>query len=130
MNAKILCAVVCMFMLGAALTVSGQGQTLISQQELLQQAQDKRGMLLIDVRTPGEFSAGHVPGAINIPHTEIAKRLDDIRPHHDKGVILYCQSGRRAGIAEGILRDAGLDNIRHLEGDMAAWRQSGLPVEK
>ena len=130
MNAKILCAAVCMFMLGATLTVSGQGQTLITQQELLQQAQDKRGMLLIDVRTPGEFSAGHVPGAINIPHTEIAKRLDEIRPHHDKGVILYCQSGRRAGIAEGILRDAGLDNIRHLEGDMAAWRQSGLPVEK
>jgi phage shock protein E len=105
---------------------SGDGE----QQELMQQAQNNRGMLLIDVRTPGEFSAGHVPGAINIPHTELAKRLDEIRPYHDKGVILYCESGRRAGMAEGILRDAGLDNIRHLEGDMAAWRQSGLPVEK
>ena len=130
MDAKLLCAVVCAFMLGAAVAGSGQNQPLISQQEWLQQAQGKRDMLLIDVRTPGEFSAGHVPGAINIPHTELAKRLDEIRARQDKGLILYCESGRRAGIAAGILHDAGFDNIRHLEGDMAAWRQSGLPMEK
>jgi rhodanese-related sulfurtransferase len=87
-------------------------------------------MLLIDVRSPDEFSMGHVPGAVNIPYQELADRLGDVRPRHEKGVVLYCESGRRAGIAEGILRKAGLDNIRHLEGDMSAWRQSKLPIEK
>jgi rhodanese-related sulfurtransferase len=103
---------------------------LISQQELLQQMQSVPDMLLIDVRSPDEFSMGHVPGAVNIPYQELADRLGDVRPRHEKGVVLYCESGRRAGIAEGILRKAGLDNIRHLEGDMSAWRQSKLPIEK
>jgi len=124
MNAKILRAVVCMLTLGAAVTVSSQGQPadpLISQPELRQRMQGQQDILLIDVRTASEFKMGHVPGAVNIPHTELAKRLGEVRPHHAKGVVLYCESGRRADIAEGMLRKAGLDHIRHLEGDMAAW---------
>jgi rhodanese-related sulfurtransferase len=133
MNAKLLQMVVCVLMLGAAITVIGQGKqtgALISQQDLRQRMQVQHDILLIDVRTADEFRMGHVPGAINIPYTELAERLGEVRPNHEKGVVVYCESGRRAGIAEGILRQAGLDNIRHLEGDMAAWRDSGLPIEK
>jgi rhodanese-related sulfurtransferase len=133
MHIKILRAILGMLILGAALTVSGQSPPtveLISQQELRQRMQGQHDMLLIDVRTPGEFSMGHVPGAVNIPHTELAERLGEVPTHHEKRVVLYCESGRRANIAEGILQQAGVDHIRHLEGDMAAWRQSGLPIEK
>jgi len=133
MNAKMRWAVLSLFMLSVAVTASGQSRlagTLVSQQELRRQMQGERNVLLIDVRTPEEFNMGHVPGATNIPYTELAKRLSEVRPHPDNGVVLYCESGRRAGIAEGILREAGLDNIRHLAGDMAAWRKSGLPIEK
>jgi rhodanese-related sulfurtransferase len=133
MHIKILRPILGMLILGAALTVSGQSPPtveLISQQELRQRMQGQHDMLLVDVRTPGEFSMGHVPGAVNIPHTELVERLGEVRTHDAKQVVLYCESGRRANIAEGILQQAGLDNIRHLEGDMAAWRQSGLPIEK
>ena len=133
MNAKLLRVVVCVLMLGAAIMVIGQSKqagALISQQELRQRTKGQHNILLIDVRTADEFSMGHVPGAINIPYTELAERLGEVRPTYEKGVVVYCESGRRAGIAEDILRQAGLDNIRHLEGDMAAWRDSGLPIEK
>ncbi|ETX04725.1 MAG: hypothetical protein ETSY2_27175 [Candidatus Entotheonella gemina] len=115
--------------LAVAAIVSGQSQQ-ISQQELLQRIESKQEMLLIDVRTAGEFRMGRVPGAVNIPLNELAERLGEVRPHPDTGVILYCETGRRAGIAERMLRDAGLDNIRQLEGNMSAWRQSELPIEK
>jgi rhodanese-related sulfurtransferase len=133
MNAKLLQMVVCMLTLGAAITVIGPGKqtgTLMSQQKLRQRMQGQHDILLIDVRTADEYSLGHVPGAINIPYKELAERLGEVRSNHEKGIVVYCESGRRAGIAEGILQQAGLDNIRHLEGDMAAWRDSGLPIEK
>jgi rhodanese-related sulfurtransferase len=81
--------------------------------------------VLIDVRTPEEFAAGHVPGAVNLPHTEIADRLDEIP---SREVIVYCQSGKRAGLAGDVLLEAGFE-VGHLEGDMLGWRQAGLPIE-
>ncbi len=131
MNPKILRAIICLLILGYVGIVIGQSHqtsVLISQQELLQRIQTQHDMLLIDVRTDGEFGMGHIPGAVNIPHTELTGRLDEVRAHHEKGVILYCESGGRAGVAERILREAGLHNIRHLEGDMAAWRREKFPI--
>ncbi len=132
MNARIRAAIVLIMLVGAAVTASGQGQPTharISQDALMQRIRSQHDMLLIDVRTAGEFNRGHIPGAIHIPYNELAGRLGEIRPHHDKGVVLYCETGGRAGVAERILREAGLDNIKHLEGHMAAWRQSELPIE-
>jgi rhodanese-related sulfurtransferase len=133
MDAKLLRVVICVLILGTAMMVIGQSKptgALMSQQELRQQMQGQHDILLLDVRTADEFSKGHVPGAVHIPYTELAERLDEVRSKPEKGVVVYCESGRRAGIAEGMLRQAGLDHIRHLEGDMAAWRHAGLPIEK
>lgn len=132
MNARIRRAVIFILILSAAAMVSGQSQPVarISQPALMQHLEGQHDVLLIDVRTAEEFSMGHIPGAINIPYTELVERLGEVRPHHAKGVVLYCATGRRADIAERLLREAGLDNIQHLEGDMSAWRQSDLPIEK
>ena len=86
--------------------------------------------LLLDVRTPQEFQGGHVPGAVNIPHTELTARLGDIEAARESGVVVYCESGRRAAAAADVLRDAGFEDVRHLEGDMSGWRAAGLPVER
>jgi rhodanese-related sulfurtransferase len=83
--------------------------------------------LVIDVRTAEEFETGHVPGAINIPHLEVAERIGEILPHSDKGVVLYCRSGRRAAIAAEPLLAAGVP-VGHLEGDMLGWQKAGLPI--
>lgn len=86
--------------------------------------------LILDVRTAAEFEAGRVPGSINIPHTELAARLDELGPGaRDREVVVYCESGRRAEVAEAVLRDAGYARTVHLEGDMAAWRRDQRPCE-
>ncbi|MBI3395408.1 MAG: rhodanese-like domain-containing protein [Spirochaetia bacterium] len=70
------------------------------------QAMIKNGALVVDVRTPGEFDSGHYPGALNIPHTEIGARLAELGAK-DKGIVLYCRSGQRSGVALGIVSAAG-----------------------
>ncbi|MCB0346885.1 MAG: rhodanese-like domain-containing protein [Bdellovibrionales bacterium] len=69
------------------------------------------GALVVDVRSPEEFSAGHVDGAINIPQDQIAMRLDEIADHKNKDVVLYCKSGRRAGLAEETLKTNGFTHV-------------------
>ncbi|MFO1407567.1 MAG: rhodanese-like domain-containing protein [Steroidobacteraceae bacterium] len=84
-------------------------------------------VLLVDVRTPEEYAAGHIPGAVNIPYDQVAKRLSEI-PKDDE-VVLYCHSGRRAGLAATTLEAEGYTKLAHLVGDMQGWTAAGLPVE-
>jgi phage shock protein E len=71
---------------------------------------------LIDVRTPEEFSEGHLVGAINIDHSEIATRIGSVTLDKDAEIELYCRRGRRSGIALESLRDAGYKNVTNLGG--------------
>lgn len=77
------------------------------------------GARLIDVRTPAEFAAGHIPGAINIPVQQIDARMRELEPK-DGAVVLYCRSGHRSGNAARILRDAGFAAVHDL-GAMSRW---------
>ena len=85
--------------------------------------------LLLDVRTAEEYASGHVPGAVNIPHDQLASRLSEIATPRDEQVIVYCERGGRAGVATQTLEAAGFTKVRHLSGDMSAWRDAGLPTE-
>lgn len=77
------------------------------------------GARLVDVRTPGEFAAGHIPGAINIPVQQLAGRLGELEPK-DAAIVLYCRSGRRSGNAAHLLKGAGFVDVRDL-GPMSRW---------
>jgi rhodanese-related sulfurtransferase len=66
-----------------------------------------QGAQVVDVRTPGEFKSGHIKGAINVPLDALKSQMGKISK--DKPVITCCQSGRRSGIAKGILTQAGYD---------------------
>lgn len=83
---------------------------------------------VLDVRTAEEFVGGHVPGAVNIPHDQIAARFAEVPK--DRDVVLYCRSGRRAQLAAQVLADNGYARLEHLQGDMPAWIDQGRPVEK
>ena len=100
----------------------------ISPSELHARQQQGTSPQILDVRTAEEYATGHVPGAVNIPHTDLADRLSEVDPKND--VVLYCMVGPRARLGEQILQRAGVSKILHLEGGMAAWMESGLPVEK
>ena len=99
----------------------------LSQEQLL--STPPAGALILDVRSEAEFGSGHVPGAINIPHDQLASRLSDLDSGMDRPVVVYCRSGKRAGIASAVLLAAGYTNVLHLEGDMNAWQAKGLPTE-
>ncbi len=96
------------------------------------QAQFESGAapLVIDVRSPEEFAAGHVPGAVNLLHTAITGHEPALQGWQQKPVVLYCRSGRRAGLAAEILQQQGFQSLRLLEGDMPAWEAAGRPVAK
>lgn len=113
------------------LAACGYSAPEIGGTELLQQLQNPNGMLLVlDVRTPQEYAAGHVPGAKNIPVGTLSERLGELRSHDNAEIVVYCESGRRAGRAAAMLKDNGFLDIRHLKGDMAQWRGDRLPMEK
>jgi phage shock protein E len=71
---------------------------------------------LIDVRTPEEFSAGHIEGAINIEYQGIEQKIAQSGAARNDEVILYCHSGRRAGIARDSLLKAGFVNVQNYGG--------------
>ena len=101
---------------------------LISQDALLaREHEHDPALFLLDVRTPEEFAQGHVPGAVNIPHDQIAARLADVPK--DKDVVLYCHSGRRSGLAAQVLAANGYTRLSHLDGDMIAWVANTRPIE-
>ena len=69
----------------------------------------------LDVRTPQEFSEGHVESAINIPFDQIAGRISEVTDDKDSEILLYCRSGRRAEMAMATLQELGYHNIRNLQ---------------
>lgn len=100
----------------------------LSGDSLLARIEAGEAPLILDVRTPAEFAAGHIPGAVNIPHTEIEARMSELGDQQDREIVVHCKSGRRAGMAEEQLVAAGYTNILHLDGDMQGWEAGGRPV--
>ncbi|BAG20994.1 MULTISPECIES: rhodanese-like domain-containing protein [Streptomyces] len=88
------------------------------------------GPRLLDVRTPGEFRTGHIPGAYNVPLDTLREHRMELGRHLDQDVVLVCRSGARATRAEEALAEAGLPNLRVLDGGMMAWEASGAPVNR
>lgn len=88
---------------------------------------DQRRVVYVDVRRPDEWAAGRVVGAIHIPHTEMAERWTELEEHRDADIVLYCRTGRRSGIAEQILREAGFERL-HNGGGLADLERQGVPT--
>lgn len=86
------------------------------------------GVVALDVRTAGEFKAGHIRGAINVDYQagDFAERIAQL----DKNTryILYCRSGRRSDGALPILKAAGFTGIEHLTTGINGWRAADLPL--
>ena len=76
-------------------------------------------LTVLDVRTPGEYASGHLPGALNIPVQELDRRVAEVGPA-DRELIVYCRSGHRSSRATEILRQHGYSKVHNL-GPMTAW---------
>lgn len=82
----------------------------------------RNSALILDVRTRAEYATGFVPGSLNIPHTELRERLDEVRAAAaDRPVRVMCQSGVRSAIAHRIVAQSGFDSAS-LSGGMLTLR--------
>ena len=99
----------------------------ITPSELNARRESSTAPVVLDVRTPEEYAAGHIPGALNIPFDQVAQRISEVDAPH--GVALYCMVGPRARKGETSLLAAGYTSVFHLEGGLAAWQAAGFSVE-
>jgi hydroxyacylglutathione hydrolase len=83
--------------------------------------------LVVDVRQPGEYEDGHVPGAWNIGAGDLPGRLADLP--HDRPIATMCASGYRASVAASLLDAAGFTNVSSVAGGIDEWTARGLPLE-
>ncbi|HET6360651.1 MAG TPA: rhodanese-like domain-containing protein [Gemmatimonadota bacterium] len=82
---------------------------------------------LLDVRADGEWSGGHVDGAIHVHGGLLEDRLDEV-PRNGRPLAVICGSGYRSTVAASVLKRAGFEDVRNVPGGMRAWRSAGLPV--
>ena len=86
------------------------------------------GATVIDVRTPEEFAAGHIEGAVNynVEGPDFAAQIGDLDPAGTYAV--YCRSGNRSQVAVSAMSQAGINGIYELESGIVGWEEAGRPV--
>lgn len=89
-----------------------------------------QGALLLDVRSQGEFDAGHIRDARHLPQDQVASAAETLKKYKDKVVIACCESGMRSGAAARVLRTQGFGKVVNLRGGLQAWRADNLPLVK
>jgi phage shock protein E len=97
--------------------LSRLGIKQISPRELDQ----KKGMMLLDVRTDKEYEGGHIPGSVHVPLSEVGDKIKKLKK--DKELVVYCQSGNRSIWAIKRLMGMGYTNLYNLKGGFNAWKR-------
>ena len=85
-------------------------------------------VIVLDIRTPEEYAAGIIDGAVNIDFyaTDFADQLDAL--DKDAEYVVYCRSDNRSGQAMDVFADLGFETVTEIDGGIVAWYESGLPV--
>jgi rhodanese-related sulfurtransferase len=85
---------------------------------------------VVDVRDPGEYGAGHILGARNVPVKQVEEGGGELAKKKDRPVIVYCEGSDRSAKALGALKKHGFTKAFNLSGGLGAWQSAGLPIEK
>jgi sulfur-carrier protein adenylyltransferase/sulfurtransferase len=88
------------------------------------------GTVIVDVREPEEWGAGHIPGAVHVPKSYLESRIEGAVPDREKHVVLYCASGNRsAWAARTLIEDLGYEHVESMTGGFTLWKDRGYEVE-
>jgi rhodanese-related sulfurtransferase len=90
---------------------------------------NREDAMVVDVREPAEYGAGHILGAKNVPLSRVGDAAE-LAKRKEKPLIVYCDSGDRASKALALLKKKGFTRVVNLSGGLGGWQQAGLPVEK
>lgn len=86
---------------------------------------DGRAPTVLDVRTPAEYAAFHIPGAVNVPYPADLGDLTAALPDRSAPIVAVCMSGHRSPPVVSQLQQAGYTNVRNLTWGMSAWKMAG-----
>ena len=105
----------------------GGSGTSLSASEAKSRIDSDPALVILDVRQPDEFRAGHIAGAKLIPLNELPRRMSELPT--DTQILCVCRSGSRSGAATSKLNAAGYQ-AGNMRGGMMGWQMAGLPVKK
>lgn len=115
-------------LLAAGCNAQAEGLQHLSVAETQTKLQSATPPLLIDVREPHEFAAGHAPGALNVPLGQVSRWAEG--QDKDRPTLIICQTGRRSVTAGNTLLGLGFQDVTNVLGGTADWIHQGLPVER
>jgi len=104
----------------------GQKVSILQATQLINQGKG----VIVDVREPAAFAAGHMRDAKNIPLKELSNRIGELEKFKSKSVIAVCQAGMQSAKAAAQLKKAGFADASSLDGGFAAWQAQGMPIAK
>ena len=104
------------------------GRSVTAQQ--LVELVNKENALVLDVRDKKDYDAGHIVEAVNIPFSALNNRVNELKKHRERPIVVACKMGQHSGTAGTILRKHGFANVSRLTGGVTEWRNQSLPVVK
>lgn len=93
----------------------------VSAEEAKKIISENKDIVILDVRTSGEYKSGHIPGAILMPSQEISSRVSELSKYADKPVLVYCASGGRSPGAVNVLLNNNFEKVYHLSRGISSW---------
>ncbi|MCI7453736.1 MAG: rhodanese-like domain-containing protein [Spirochaetales bacterium] len=118
---KICLALFILILSSSCIFSKGEGYKRISMDEAKTLMEKKEGYILLDVRTKGEYESGYIPGAINIPLSDIDEKIISFLPDKSQMILVYCRSGNRSREASDKLSKLGYSNVLEI-GGINAWK--------
>ena len=91
---------------------------------------NREACTIIDVRSEENFTAGHIPDAINIPFIKLPEAIGKLKNKSKKTILIYCGSGNSSGKAMKILSQKGFESVMSIEGGFAEWIKLQLPISQ
>lgn len=105
-----------------------EGISVVDSNNFEQQMKESSSQI-VDVRTPEEFSEGHIANAVNMDVTADGFEQQIETLNKEKPVMVYCKSGGRSARAASILKDKGFKNVYDLDGGIIGWEEAKKPIE-
>jgi len=94
----------------------------ITVEEVVHSIQNGDQVILLDVRTPGEFERGYIKNSVNIPLDDLQHKVESVIPYKITPIYVYCLSGARSDVAVTILSQLGYTNVYSVKSGLLAWR--------
>lgn len=111
-------------------TQSSDSVEVLSIQKFEEVVNNNKNAIILDVRTPEEYSEGHISGALNIDYLNDGFEQEIGKLDKSKTYLVYCKSGVRQDKAGTRMKELGFENIHLLDGGIEGWQQNGKPIEK